>query len=119
MRVLGRRYRATVGSVSAQPIHEEDPQDPQVILRGLPPQERTEFLRQYHRAAEDASRDVARYKDLQAVLRRWRLVVVAVNQPRYHEDLEAVKNGTARTVPIEAVIPDWEDRVAAARARRE
>ncbi|MEU9884353.1 hypothetical protein [Sphaerisporangium sp. NPDC051011] len=32
---------------------------------------------------------------------------MATNQPGYYVELEAVKNGTARTVPIETVIPDW------------
>lgn len=103
--------------MSAQPVHHEDPHDPEVILRDLPQRERPEFLRQYHEAV-DAAHEPAGYRQLQRVLRHWSLVVIAVNRPGYYEELDAVKNGTARTFPIEAAIPDWEARLAAARATR-
>ncbi|MFC4531137.1 DUF6247 family protein [Sphaerisporangium dianthi] len=103
--------------MSAQPVHQEDPHDPEVILRDLPQREREEFLRQYQ-AAVDAVREPSGYRELQRLLRHWTLVVVAADQPDYYEELEAVKNGTARTVPIEAAVPGWEERVAVARAAR-
>lgn len=103
--------------MSAQPVHHEDPHDPEVILRDLPQREREEFLRQY-REAVDAAHEPSGYRQLQRVLRHWALVVVATNKPGYYEEIEAVKNGTARTYPIEVAIPDWEERLAAARANR-
>jgi hypothetical protein len=45
--------------MSAEPAQVEDPNDPEVILRDLPEQERAEFLRQYHRAV-DAAHEPAR-----------------------------------------------------------
>jgi hypothetical protein len=103
--------------VSAQPIHHQDPRDPEVILGRLPEQERAEFLRQYHEAVQAAS-DPAGYKRLQQVLHVWSLAVTATSQPGYYENLTAVQSGTARTVPAETAIPDWEQRLAAARARQ-
>ncbi|MFF4417443.1 DUF6247 family protein [Streptosporangium sp. NPDC001559] len=78
--------------MSAQPV-EEDPQDPQVILRDLPARERTEFLRQYRAAAEAARDDVARYKDLNRLLYRWHLVVIATTRPGYYEAIQQAKTG--------------------------
>jgi hypothetical protein len=102
--------------VSAEPIDylAEDPRDPQWILRKLPERERAEFLRQY-RGAVDAARDPAGYADLQRVLQVWSLAVVATNQPGYYETVEAVRAGAVTTVPIDAVIPDWQKRAAVAR----
>jgi hypothetical protein len=104
--------------MSAQPVHQEDPHDPEVILHALPQREREQFLREYQAAADAARQDVARYKDLARLLHRWSLIVVATNKPGYYEELEAVKNHTTPTFPIEAGIPDWEERLAAARAAR-
>ncbi len=103
--------------MSAQPVHHEDPTDPEVILRDLPQREREHFLSEYH-AAVDAAHELAGYRALQRLLHRWSLVVVATNRPGYYEELEAAASGTLATVPIETVIPDFQERVAAARARR-
>ena len=102
--------------MSAQPMCEEDPHDPQVILQGLPERERGEFLRQYHEAV-DGAHEPAGYRRLQQVLHIWSLAVVATNQPGYYEELAAAKRGIARTVPAENAIPGWEKRLAAARAQ--
>ena len=40
-------------------------------------------------------------------------------QPGYYEELDAVRDGTARTAPAEETIPDWQERSAAARAQRQ
>jgi hypothetical protein len=103
--------------VSAEPIHQQDPCDPEVILGRLPEQERAEFLRQYRHAVQ-AARDPAGYKRLRQVLHVWSLAATATSQPGYYESLAAVQNGTARTVPAQSAIPDWEQRLAAARARQ-
>jgi len=78
--------------MSAQPI-EDDPCDPQTILRALPERERPEFLRQYRQALEAARDDVARYRDLGQLLHRWSLVVVVTTRPGYYEAIEAAKTG--------------------------
>ncbi len=109
--------RPTMGPMSAQPVHQEDPRDPEVILRDLPAREREQFLREYHEAV-DAAHEPAGYRSLQRVLHRWSLIVVATNKPGYYEAIEDAKNGVGIYTPIEQVIPDWEARVAAARAER-
>jgi Family of unknown function (DUF6247) len=102
--------------MSAEPAHAEDPDDPEVILRRLPEQEREEFLRQYH-AAVDGAHDPAGYRRLRQLLHAWRLTVIATTQAGYYEELGAVQSGTARTRPAQEIIPDWNERLAAARAR--
>jgi hypothetical protein len=94
----------------------DDPADPVAILRDLPEREREEFLRQYHEAV-DAAHDPAGYQQLRRVLHVWSLAAIATAQPGYYEELAAVRAGTATTVPVTAVIPDWTERIAAARSR--
>jgi Family of unknown function (DUF6247) len=103
--------------MSAEPVQDEDPNDPQVILQDLPEQERAQFLLQYHEAV-DAAHDPAGYRQLQRLLQAWRLTVIATSRVGYYEELEAVRNGTARTVPADEAIPGWRERLAAARAQR-
>lgn len=102
--------------MSAEPVQVEDPNDPDVILRDLPARERDQFLRQYHEAV-DAAHDPAGYRRLRQLLHAWRLTVIATSRAGYYEELEAVRDGTARTTPAEEVIPDWDERLAAARAQ--
>jgi hypothetical protein len=102
--------------MSAEPVQVEDPNDPEVILRDLPERERGNFLRQYHEAV-DAAHDPAGYRRLQQVLHAWRLTVIATSRVGYYEELEAVRYGTAQTTPAEEAIPDWKERLAAARAQ--
>jgi Family of unknown function (DUF6247) len=102
--------------MSAEPVHVEDPNDPEMILRDLPEQERAQFLRQYHEAV-DAAHDPAGYRRLQGLLHVWRLTVIAANGEGYYEELEAVRNGAARTVPADEVIPGWQERLAAERSQ--
>jgi Family of unknown function (DUF6247) len=101
--------------MSAEPVPEQDPNDPQAILSDLPERERAEFLRQYH-AAVDAAHDPAGYHQLQRLLHAWRLTVVAASAPGYYEEIDAVRGGTARTVPADSV-PQWRDRWTAAQAQ--
>ena len=103
--------------MSAEPVQAEDPNDPEVILRDLPERERAQFLHQYHEAV-DAAHDPAGYRQLQRLLHAWRLTAIATSRAGYYEDLEAVRNGIGHTVPAEEVIPDWQERLAAARAQR-
>jgi Family of unknown function (DUF6247) len=103
--------------MSAEPVHAEDPGDPEVILRDLPEQERAQFLRQYHEAV-DAAHEPAGYRRLRSLLHAWQLTVAATRQPGYYEELEAVRDGTARTAPADEAIPGWRERLAAVRAQR-
>ena len=57
------------------------------------------------------------YRQLQRLLHAWRLTVIATSRAGYYEELAAVRNGTAQTRPAEEVIPDWQERLAAARAQ--
>jgi hypothetical protein len=102
--------------VSAEPVQAEDPNDPEVILRDLPEQERGQYLRQYHEA-EDAAHDPSGYRRLRQLLHAWRLTVIAASQAGHYEELSAVRSGTARTTPAQEAIPDWQERAAAARAQ--
>jgi hypothetical protein len=104
--------------MSAEPVHVEDPDDPEIILRDLPERERAQFLRQYHEAV-DAARDPAGYRQLKRLLHAWRLTVIATSRPGYYEELDAVRSGTARTTPAEDAIPGWQERLAAARSQRQ
>ena len=101
--------------VSAQST--EDPADPLVILIDLLEREREEFLRQYHQAV-DAAHDPAGYQRLRRLLHVWSLTAVATGQPGYYTELAAARAGTATTIPVTDALPDWAERVAAARDRR-
>ena len=111
MRAAGGRK---LSHVTAQPM--EDPSDPLTILKDLPEREREEFLRQYHQAV-DAAHDPAGYQRLRRVLHVWSLTAVAAGQPGYYEELAAAQAGTATTVLVTDAIPDWAERMAAAKGR--
>jgi hypothetical protein len=101
--------------MTAQPIAEEDPRDPQVILRDLPKAKRAAFLREYQDAV-DAAHEPAGYKRLQLVLQVWSLRVrVYRQQPNYDEEVaaevEAVRSGAVATM-------DFVEAINAERARR-
>ena len=102
--------------MSAKPVRVEDPTDPEVILRDLPVRERAEFLRQY-REAVDVAHDPLGCGRLQRLLHAWRLTVIATSRAGYYEELAAVRNGTAQTRSAEEAFPDWQQRLAAARAQ--
>jgi Family of unknown function (DUF6247) len=112
-----RSAERSLEGMSAEPVRDEDPSDPEMILRDLPERERAEFLHQYHEAVE-AARDPAGYGRLRRLLHTWRLIAIAASQPGYYEALEAVRDGVARTTPAEVAIPGWQERLAAARAQQ-
>jgi Family of unknown function (DUF6247) len=102
--------------MSAQPVHESDPDDPVAILRVLPERFHDHFLAEYYQAASEAARQVGRYRQLHDLLRRWRLSAVAYSAPGFEERLhavqEAVRTGSLEgSVPIEEVVPGWPDRL--------
>jgi Family of unknown function (DUF6247) len=76
-----------------------------------------EFRRQY-RQAVDAAHDPVGYHRLRRLLHVWSLTAVATRQPGYYPELAAARAGTATTIPVTDAVPDWAERVAAARDRR-
>jgi hypothetical protein len=106
---------ASVG-MSAQPVHEPDPDDPVEILRVLPERFHEQFLAEYYEAAGEAARQVDGYRQLHNLLRRWRLSAVAFSAAGFDERLqamqEAVRTGSLEgSMPIEEILPGWPDRV--------
>ena len=62
------------------------------------------------------------YRELHHLLRLWRLRAVAYSDPGYEGRLQAMKDavrtGRREGTPIEEIVPDWDERVAAAQRRR-
>lgn len=105
--------------MTAQPIFEPDPDDPDEILRVLPAKYHCQFLAEYD-AAVTATRKPEEYRHLREFLRTWRLIALATSSPGYEgrvqEAAESIATGR-RGTPIEDVVPDWAERVEAARRR--
>lgn len=104
-------------SMTAQPADDYDPDDPLEILRVLPAQFHGQFLEEYHAAVAGAKRP-EQYRHLHHMLRLWRLRAAAYSDPGYEARLESARAGSDDWTPIEQVLPDWDERVAAARRRR-
>jgi hypothetical protein len=101
--------------MSAQPVHEHDPDDPVEILRVLPERFREQFLSEYAAAAEAARRPEG-YRALHDLLRLWRLTSAACSDTGFEARLarvrEAVLAGSLEgSVPIEEIVPDWPARL--------
>jgi hypothetical protein len=90
--------------MSAQPIHEEDPLDPEVIYRDLPERERPLFAREYREHVHAAAEHLSGYRDLKNFLHGWSLIVVATNRPGYYEAIEDAKAGRGGSHPFGEVI---------------
>lgn len=104
------------GAMSALPVDDYDPDDPVEILSVLPARYHEQFLAEYDAAAISARRP-GEYRQLHRLLRLWRLRAVAYSDPEFEARLEAVSNGAGEWTPIEQVIPDWAERVAARQRR--
>jgi Family of unknown function (DUF6247) len=108
------------GAMTAQEAYDYDPDDPVEILRVLPSQYHEQFLAEYDAAVAGARRP-EHYRELHHLLRLWRLRAVAYSDPGFDNRLraaqDAARNGTPGT-PIEEIVPDWNERVAAAERRR-
>ncbi|GAA0975936.1 hypothetical protein GCM10009555_034700 [Acrocarpospora macrocephala] len=100
--------------MAALPVDAYDHDDPLEILRMLPRRFHEQFKAEYEPAAAAAQR-VQGYRQLQDLLRLWRLRAVAYSAPGFEDRFQAVR-GAVRTcrlegsVPIEEAIPDWPDR---------
>ena len=86
--------------MTAEPIREQDPLDPERILAELPGDERGFFLSQYQEHVE-AARDPAGYRELRRLLRLWRFHADATKEPGYREAREAARNGTGGGMLLE------------------
>jgi hypothetical protein len=100
--------------MSAQPVHEPDPDDPVEILRVLPDRFHDQFLAEYYAAAAEAARQVGGYRQLHDLLRLWRLSAVAYSDPGFDGRLQAVREAVwtgsdEGAVPIEEIVPGWPD----------
>jgi hypothetical protein len=107
--------------MTAQPVDEYDPDDPVEILRVLPVRFHEQFLAEYDLAVAGARRP-EQYRELHHLLRLWRLRAVAYSDPGYEAGLQAAQDaaraGRWDGTPIEEIVPDWDERVAAAQRRR-
>jgi hypothetical protein len=89
--------------MSAQPVHEDDPRDPQVILERLPEQARPAFLEEY-RAAVDAAHEPTGYRALQQMLQQWSVLTVAYAKPDFEDRYEQIRDGVGEYVTLEEVV---------------
>ena len=103
--------------VTAQSASEYDPDDPVEILRILPDRFHEQFLAEYDAAVTGARRP-EHYRELHHLLRLWRLRAVTYADPGFATRLaavqDAVRTGRREGTPIEEVVPDWAERLAAA-----
>lgn len=103
--------------MTAQPVDDDDPDDPVGILQVLPARFHEQFLAEYDAAVDGAKRP-EQYRHLHHVLRLWRLRAAAYSDPAYEASVESVRADSLDLTPIEQVVPDWAERVAAAQRRR-
>lgn len=96
--------------MSAEPIHEPDPDDPIEILRVLPEQFHERFLAEYGAAVERA-RHPEQFRELHDLLRLWRLRALAYSDPGYEDRLATARDGGIHDyAPAGQVIPGWPSR---------
>jgi hypothetical protein len=93
-----------------EPVRPQDPgEDPAAIFDALPESHRADFRAEYDQAL-DAAHDLARFKQVQTLLRQWRLRAIAYARPGYEEAVQDAMQGRAdafaRYIPLE-----WEGRV--------
>jgi Family of unknown function (DUF6247) len=92
-----------MSALPADPPHQEDPLDPERILRALPGHERETFLAEYSRTVDNA-RDPAGWPELRRFLRLWSFRAIAVHQPGYHEAWDQANAGTGGGMLLEDAI---------------
>ena len=99
--------------MTVHPVDDHGPDDPVGILAVLPEGYQAQFLAEYAAAVEGARRP-EQFRELQELLRLWRLRAVAYSNPGYEERLAAASHGRAVGVaPAEQVIPGWSGRGSA------
>lgn len=101
-------------SVTAHPVDDHDSDDPVEILGILPEDYHAQFLAEYTAAVDNARRP-EQFRQLQGLLRLWRLRAVAYSGHGYEDRLAEARRGRAADfAPAEQVIPSWSGRGPAA-----
>jgi hypothetical protein len=96
--------------VTAHPVDDHDRDDPVEILGVLPEGYPAQFRAEYAAAVEGVRRP-GQFRQLQELLRLWRLRAAAYLSPGYEERLAAARHGRAAGIaPAEQVIPGWPGR---------
>ncbi|WP_106402310.1 DUF6247 family protein [Actinocorallia populi] len=91
-------------------VGSRDPgEDPASIFDALPSSHRARFRAEYD-AALDAAHDRARLKQMQALLRQWRLRAIAYARPDYEEAVQDAVEGRTEMF-TRYTPPEWEGRV--------
>ena len=103
--------------MTAQPHDDHDPYDPIEILRALPASYHAQFQADYQAAVDDA-RYPEHYRQLNQMLRLWRVRAAAYADPGYEAAREAARTANGQSVQAADVIADWDAKVEAARRRR-
>lgn len=93
-------------ALPADPPQQEDPLDPERILRSLPERERETFLAEYRRALGEAQ-DPACWPELRRFLRLWAWRAVAVAEPGYYEARDRARAGTGGGMLLEDALRQY------------
>ena len=93
-----------------EPAEPRDPgDDPAAIFNALPSSHRTEFRAEYHRTL-DAAHDLERFKQVQSLLRQWRLRAIAYGRSGYEEAIQDAVQGRTDAF-VRYTPPGWQGRV--------
>jgi len=84
-------------------------EDPAAIFDALPSSHRARFRAEYDEAL-DAAHDLARFKQVQALLRQWRLRAIAYARPGYEEAVQDALQGRVEMFTRYAP-PEWKGQV--------
>ena len=99
--------------MTAQPLEPAAPrdpgEDPAAVYEALPPSHRAQFRAEYDEALE-AAHDLARFKQIQMLLRRWRLRAIAYARPGYEEAIDDALQGRTEMF-TRYTPPEWEGRL--------
>ena len=88
-------------------MYDSNPDDPVEILRLLPEIYRAQFLSEYDQAVDEAHRP-EHFRELQELLRFWRLRALAYTSPGYEDRLAAARDGDpAEFSPAAQVVRGW------------
>jgi Family of unknown function (DUF6247) len=92
------------------PAGPRDPgEDPAAIFDALPSSRRAQFRAEYDQAL-DAAHDLARFKQVQTLLRQWRLRAMAYGRPGYEEAVQDALRGRTDAF-VGYIPPEWEGRL--------
>ena len=97
---------ASMSALPVGPSQQEDPLDPEQILRSLPERERETFLAEYRRAVDGAN-DPAGWPELRRFLRLWAWRAIAVAEPGYYEARELARAGRGGGMLLEDALRQY------------